>query len=393
MAQTFIQIMRERGFIRDITDETTMSKLGANAIHAYIGFDLTAPSLHVGSLIQLMVARWLLKTGNHVTILLGSATTKIGDPSGKDTQRPVLPLETIEQNRVGIKTVIQRVLGNETDINFVDNADWFGREPSFIDFLSEYGPHFTINRMMSFESVKRRLDRQQPLTFLEFCYMLMQAVDFRVLHQQGINMQIGGSDQWGNIINGVDLIHKLDGETAHAFTTPLLTDSAGNKIGKTSGKPVWLNGEMTSPFELFQFFRNIDDNLVTQFFLLFTEFKVENIGYFLTKGINEAKKMLAHMVVMTVHGVAAADDVVRQAEAIFEQNDLSLFPRVQASNGSTVVDVISRQFGKSKSEARRLIAGGAVTLDTVKLVEDVILPLSESVLRVGKKNVVVVEVE
>lgn len=385
----FMQIMQERGFIHDRNFETAPEQ-----IVAYIGFDLTAPSLHVGSLIQLMVLRWLQKTGHRPIALLGEATTKIGDPSGKDETRKMLSPEQIEENHDGIAAVIRQVVPG---IEFVTNDDWFeGHSPSFMGFLGEYGPHFTINRMMTFESVKRRLDRQQPLTFLEFCYMLLQAVDFRELHKRvGANMQIGGSDQWGNIINGAEIIRRMDGARVCAFTTPLLTDRDGNKMGKSQGRPIWLDAESTPVFDFFQYWRNCDDADAERFYKLFTETAMSSINAMFgphpvtgeRMDINKVKKALAFDITQIVHGKAAAQAALDQSEAIYERGDTSgLAAAITATGRAALVDMmVAAGLADSKGAARRLITGNGVSVDGEKVSDTTMMLDTDSVIKAGKK--------
>lgn len=390
----FMQIMQERGFIHDRNFEAAPEQ-----IVAYIGFDLTAPSLHVGSLIQLMVLRWLQKTGHRPIALLGEATTKIGDPSGKDETRKMLSPEQIAENHDGIAAVIRQVVPG---IEFVTNDDWFeGHSPSFMGFLGEYGPHFTINRMMTFESVKRRLDRQQPLTFLEFCYMLLQAVDFRELHKRvGANMQIGGSDQWGNIINGAEIIRRMDGARVCAFTTPLLTDRDGNKMGKSQGRPIWLDAESTPVFDFFQYWRNCDDADVRRFFLLFTDFHPQTVSALLddpTGGtdINDVKKLLATEITKIVHGEDAAKAALDQSVAIYERGDTSgLAAAITATGRAALVDMmVAAGLAESKGAARRLITGNGVSVDGEKVSDTTMMLDTDSVIKAGKKPPVKIAIQ
>ena len=382
--------MHERGFIKDTSFEVeTISD--DMQFTAYIGFDLTAPSLHVGSLIQLMVLRWLQKEGHRPIALLGEATTRIGDPSGKDASRPMMTIPEIADNRSGIAATIRQIV---PDIELVTNDDWFeASRPSFMEFITEYGPHFTINRMMTFDSVKRRLDGQSPLTFLEFCYMLLQAVDFRELHNRiGVNMQIGGSDQWGNIVNGLEIIRRKDGDEVFAMTTPLLLDSEGSKMGKSQGKPVWLDPVMTSPFDFFQFWRNVDDADVERFLLLFTEQSVDWCHDMVTpvknnepRDINKAKAELAFLVTEIVHGTELAKLAWEQSRTLFEQNELVATETISAIPGSTLVEImILTNNAKSKSAAKRLLIQNGVAVDGQKATQDFV-PENDFILRVGKR--------
>ncbi len=379
--------MQERGFLKDrsFDVEAFQRHFDDRPIVAYIGFDLTATSLHVGSLIQLMVLRHLARTGNRSVVLMGDATTRIGDPSDKDTQRPMLDQVTIARNSRSISKLIRNIVPEAT---FVSNAEWFnGDSPSFMDFVSGYGQHFTINRMLTFDSVKRRLDRKQPLTFLEFTYMLLQAVDFRQLHiKHEVNLQIGGSDQWGNILNGVELIRRMDAAEVFGMTTPLLLDSAGNKMGKTSGKPLWLDAGMTDPFTFFQYWRNVADSDVERFFLLFTDKPVEDIPAGLVD-INEAKKELAYLITEIVHGDRAAAGALRMAEAIFERGDTTeLPPAATLTQPSKLIDIlVAAGLAESKSAARRLVLQNAVSVDSTKVIDPDQLFDQEIIIRAGKK--------
>ncbi len=409
----FITIMRDRGFIKDASFDIAefQRHFSDKPIVAYIGFDLTAPSLHVGSLIQLMVLRWLKKTGprtgNMPLVLMGEATTRIGDPSGKDSARQMLSSEQIDQNRTNIVRVIDRIVG-QTKI--VSNAKWFhDNGPSFMSFLTEYGPHFTINRMMTFDSVKSRLDREQPLTLLEFSYMLLQAVDFLELNRRyNVNMQIGGSDQWGNICNGLDIIRRKEpDQTVFAMTTPLLLDSSGNKMGKSQGKPIWLDAEMTSVFDFFQYWRNVDDADVDRFLLLFTDdthaaalneqfayaADVANDPAATARFINRRKEMLAFWVTEMVHGQEAAEQALEQAKAIFERGDMMVTARsITVSGQANLVSLLVQAgLASSKSDAKRLIAGNAISIDGVKVSDDQIIE-RPTVLKAGKQAPVKVEV-
>ena len=317
MESELLTTLEERGFIHQATNLEGLDEFASkNPVVAYIGFDLTADSLHVGSLIQIMVLRWLKKLGHKPIVLFGEATTRIGDPSGKSSQRPMLTSEQIEHNREGIMRVIDRLVGH---CHHVTNASWFAEDsPSYTNFLEAYGRHFTINRMLTFDSVKTRLNRNAPLTFLEFNYMLMQAIDFLKLNEkEDCVLQIGGSDQWGNIINGVELIRKINAQEAFGLTTPLMTNSAGEKMGKSAGNAIWLDPDKTSAFEFWQFWRNVEDKKVGEFLKLFTELSMDDIfalEMFSGKEINKAKIALATEVTALVHGRATAEEVARLAQ-------------------------------------------------------------------------------
>ena len=389
-----IHELHDRGFIKDRTFDLGIT----DPIRAYIGFDLTAPSLHVGSLIQLMVLRHLLRCGHTPFVLLGEATTRIGDPSGKDTARPMLDDATIEENRVGITQVIDRVVSSVSPtrpLRHVSNMEWFGDGAyPMLHFMTQYGPHFTINRMLTMDSVQTRLSRQQPLTLLEFSYMLFQAVDFLELKRQyGVTMQIGGSDQWGNIINGVDLIRRLDGDEVMAFTTPLLLDAQGNKMGKSQGQPIWLDPEMTSPFDFFQYWRNCADEDVERFYKLFTEVSLSSINAMFRprvgepKSINVIKKALAYDITTIVHGKAAAQKALDESIAIFETRDITATARsVVARMDETIASyLVSAGLAPSKGAAKRLVAGNGVTINGKQVVDPLAPIPREGVIRVGKQ--------
>lgn len=378
---TFIETMQERGFVKDTSFDPSAAP---DKIIAYIGFDLTAPSLHVGSLIQLMVLRHLRKHGHTPIVVLGEATTRIGDPSGKNSARKMLTSEEIETNRIGIQCVIDRVVG---DIKVVSNADWLNDwGPSFMSFLTDFGPHFTINRMLTFDSVKRRLDAGDPLTFLEFSYMLLQATDFFELNKRfGVNMQIGGSDQWGNMVNGLELIRRMRGTDACVMTTPLLLDSKGEKMGKSQGKPVWLDPAMTTPFDFFQFWRNVADEDVRRFFLLFTELSIGEVDLHMAKDINEAKKTLAFFITKIVHGVDVANRVWDEVTAIFENKEIVASREVTVTSADIISVMVEADLAPSKSQAKRLIAQNAVNINERKVTSiDEIISDGE-ILKVGKQ--------
>ena len=277
----FLRVLQERGFIHQVTDAGALdAKAAAGRIVAYIGFDATAPSLHAGSLVQIMMLHWLQQTGHKPIVLMGGGTTKVGDPSGKDAARQLLDDEVIAANMEGIKRAFSPFLkfgDAPTDAMMVDNDAWLSKY-GYIEFLREFGPHFTINRMLTFDSVRTRLEREQPLSFLEFNYMLMQAVDFLELYRrEGCILQIGGSDQWGNIVNGTDIIRRKAEAEAYGLTTPLLTTSSGAKMGKTAAGAVWLNADMLSPWDYWQYWRNVEDADVGRFLRLFTTLSIDEI--------------------------------------------------------------------------------------------------------------------
>ncbi|MGF1462984.1 MAG: tyrosine--tRNA ligase [Maricaulaceae bacterium] len=379
----FLRHLTQRGFIHQCTDlEGLDARLSEGPIALYCGYDLTAPSLHVGSLISIMMLRWAQKTGNTPIVLLGGATTKVGDPSDKDKQRPLLSEDVIASNKAAIEQVFNHFLdfGDEAGAAFMlNNADWIERL-GYLDFLREYGPHFTINRMLTFESVKRRLDREQPLTFLEFNYMLMQAVDFLELNRlHGCALQIGGSDQWGNIVNGVELARRIAGAETFGLTTPLLTTASGAKMGKTASGAVWLNETLLSAYDYWQFWRNTEDADVGRALKLFTELPLDEIARLAAlegADINEAKKVLAHEATALLHGREAAQSAADTAHATFEAGGAGAdLPRVSVarerlSAGVEVVDLaLEAGLAPSKKEARRQIDGGGLRMNGEKILD------------------------
>jgi tyrosyl-tRNA synthetase len=373
----FLRTMRDRGYIHSISHPAELDEAAAKKeLVGYIGFDATASSLHVGSLIQVMMLRRLQQAGGKPIVVMGGGTTKVGDPSDKDTQRPLLTTEQIQANIASIKTVFEKFLkfgDGPTDAVMVDNAEWLDAL-GYVEFLREFGVHFTINRMLAFESVKLRLDREQPLTFLEFNYMLMQAVDFLELERRfGCNLQMGGSDQWGNILNGVELIRRVDQKPAFALTTPLLSTASGAKMGKTVSGAVWLNADMRSPYEFWQFWRNTEDADVGRFLRLFTDLPLEEIARLEAlpgAEINEAKKVLANETTRMLHGEEAAQTAAKAAEAAFEQGKLSAdLPTVEIKaadlEAGIMLAALAHDAGLagSRGEARRLAQGGGLRVN------------------------------
>ncbi len=325
----FLRTLQARGYIHQITHPAELdAAAAAGVVTGYIGFDATAPSLHVGSLIQIMMLRRLQQAGGKPIVLMGGGTTKVGDPTGKDTSRPQLTDETIQSNIASIRTVFEKFLtfgDGPTDAVMVDNDAWLSTY-GYVEFLREYGTHFTINRMLAFDSVKLRLEREQPMTFLEFNYMLMQSVDFLELNRaRGCTLQMGGSDQWGNIVSGVDLVRRVDHKAAFGLTTPLLTTASGGKMGKTAQGAVWLNAEQLSPYDYWQFWRNADDADVGKFLRLFTDLPLDEIARLESlegAGINDAKKTLADAATTMLHGADAAATARAAAEGAFERGEV-----------------------------------------------------------------------
>jgi len=379
----FLNIMIDRGFVHQCTDPSGLDgALEERIIPTYIGFDCTAESLHVGSLVQIMMLRHLQKTGHKPIVLMGGATTRIGDPTGRDESRKMLTDEQIQQNMDGIKKVFEKYLSfgdGPTDATMVNNADWLN-QLNYIDFLRDMGVHFTINRMLTFDSVKLRLDREQPMTFLEFNYMILQGYDFLELNRRyKCALQLGGSDQWGNIINGVELNRRVDQKEAFGLTTPLITLANGQKMGKSAGGAIWLNEDMLSPYEFWQFWRNTMDEDVVKFLKLFTELpldRIEELGALEGAEINEAKKVLAHEVTSLCHGEDVALAAQETARKAFEEKSLSAdLPKVSVEesvlNSGVPVSVlfVTAGLAKSKGEARRLIKQGGGRLNDEKITD------------------------
>ncbi|MCR9127672.1 MAG: tyrosine--tRNA ligase [Rhodobacteraceae bacterium] len=377
----FVAVMIERGFLADCTDYQGLDEaLVKGGQPGYIGFDATAPSLHVGSLIQIMMLRWLQRTGNKPITLMGGGTTKVGDPSFRADERPLLTPEAIADNIAGIKRVFSAYLtygDGPTDALMIDNSEWLD-DLNYLSFLRDIGRHFSINRMLSFESVKSRLDREQSLSFLEFNYMILQAYDFMELHRRyGCILQMGGSDQWGNIVNGIDLTRRVVDGTVFGLTSPLLTTSDGRKMGKSQSGAVWLNAEMLSPYSFWQFWRNTTDADVGRFLKLYTEVPVDEcnrLGALAGSEINAAKIRLANEVTSLCHGPDAAEAAEQTARAVFEGGGVGddlptlALSRSELGDGISIVQLIVRAgLAKSGKEAKRLIAENGARIDDAPL--------------------------
>lgn len=376
----FMRVMFERGFVADCTDYQALDEaLLKGVVPAYIGYDATAPSLHVGHLMNIMVLRWLQKTGHKPITLMGGGTTKVGDPSFRSEERPLLTPEAIDKNIGGLKQVFARYLSygeGKTDAIMLNNAEWLDGL-NYLDFLRDIGRHFSVNRMLSFESVKSRLDREQSLSFLEFNYMILQAYDFLEIHRRyGCLLQMGGSDQWGNIINGIDLTRRVIDQEIFGLTTPLLTTSDGRKMGKSASGAVWLNGDMLSPYEFWQFWRNTTDADVGRFLKIFTELPVEEcdrLGSLGGSEINEAKIQLANIATTLLHGAEAAAAAEATAREVFEKGGIGDdLPTVtleagELAEGVGIVQLFVRAgLAASGKDAKRLIAeGGAKVNDEI----------------------------
>ena len=402
----FLRVLDERGFIHQISDPEGLDALAAKGrISGYVGYDATATSIHIGNLITVTMLYWLQETGHQAISLMGGGTSMVGDPSFRDDQRKLLTSEQIETNIAGIKKVYGNILdyGGSNPAIMVNNADWL-LKLNYVEFLRDVGRHFSVNRMLSFDSVKLRLDREQSLSFLEFNYMIMQGYDFTELNRRyGTVLQMGGSDQWGNIINGVDLNHRMGGEQLYALTTPLLTKASGEKMGKSASGAVWLNGDLFSPYDFWQYFRNTEDADVGKFLKIFTRLPLDEIAKLAALGgneINEAKKVLATEVTAIVHGRAAAEQAAATATNTFEAGgiDLSLptteVGRQALAEGIGILNaIVAAGLAGSNGEARRHIQSGAVRVNDVVVEDDKLnlgtdALLSEGVIKlsVGKKR-------
>ena len=404
---TLIDELKYRGFINQCTDEDGLIKLlNSEKLSFYIGFDCTAKSLHVGSLIQIMIMRIFQKYGHTPIILIGKGTTRIGDPSGKDETRKILSEEEINENAINLVEVFKKYLNLNTGENKAivkDNSDWLDKL-NYVNFLRDYGKHFTINKMLTFDSVKLRLDREQSLSFVEFNYMIFQAYDFLELHKRNnCLLQIGGSDQWGNIVNGIELIRRVTGNDSYGLTTPLLTNANGEKMGKTASGAVWLNEDHLSPYDYWQFWRNVDDRDVIKFLKLFTDldenFISECEGKIKTN-INDVKIILANEATKMLHGQEKTNIAEQTAKEIFQdKGPASGMPTLQLDADSIEDEVyiydliVKMKFASSKTESRKLIRGNGVKLNK-EIVRDEMQSLklkdlidaNETVISVGKKK-------
>ena len=398
----FIREFKDRGFFYQCTDEAELSNvLNKKSIKGYIGFDCTAQSLHVGSLLQIMCLRQLQKHGHQPIVLLGGGTTRIGDPSGKDKTRKILDENEIEKNIKSIELVLKKYLNTEnkqTSPIFVNNYSWL-KELNYISFLRDIGKHFTINKMLSFDSVKLRLDREQSLSYMEFNYMILQAYDFLELNKkQNCLLQIGGSDQWGNIVNGVDLIKRYSSKEVFGLTTPLITLASGAKMGKTESGAVWLDKNLLSAYDYWQFWRNTDDQDVSKFLKMFTDLSLEKIEEIKNENINDLKILLANEATKMLHGEIETKKVEELAKSTFKENSTGEhLPSIKIGSdliGKDIISLIEHTNNElSKSEIRRLIQNNGIKIDNEKI-EDGKLLISKKLfenkgfikLSVGKKK-------
>jgi tyrosyl-tRNA synthetase len=406
----FLKEFKDRGFFYQCTNEEELSSLmDKEKIKAYIGFDCTAESLHVGSLLQIMCLRLLQKNGHRPIVLLGGGTTRIGDPSGKDKTRKILSEEEIEKNIKNIKNILKKFLDNdnpETKPIFVNNYTWL-KDLNYISFLRDIGKHFTINRMLTFDSVKLRLDREQSLSYMEFNYMILQAYDFLELSKkENCTLQIGGSDQWGNIVNGVELIKRYSNKQSYGLTTPLITLATGAKMGKSENGAIWLDEKFLSAYDYWQFWRNTDDRDVIKFLKNFTDIEIEDIKKIENDNINDLKILLANETTSMLYGKDAAKNSEQAAKEAFSGNSLgSSLPSVKINskninNKLDIIDlVILSKLEKSKSEIRRLIKGSAVKINDKVISDEKLIITNEDFnenylkLSIGKKRHLKIELD
>ncbi len=373
----FLRTLDERGFIHQVSDEAGLDELFAKeTVTAYIGFDPTAPSLHAGGLIQIMMLHWMQQTGHQPISLMGGGTGMVGDPSFKDDARQLMTVDTIESNIASIKRVFSNYLSygeGQRDAKMINNGDWL-RDLNYLEFLRDVGRHFSVNRMLSFDSVKTRLDREQSLSFLEFNYMILQAYDFVELNKRyGCRLQMGGSDQWGNIVNGIDLGHRMGTPQLYALTSPLLTTSSGAKMGKSLNGAVWLNPDMLSAYDFWQYWRNTEDADVSRFLKLYTTLPMGEIARLSALGgseINEVKKILATEVTAMLHGRENAEQAAETARKTFEEGALSdNLPTIEVAKNELEAGIgllaliVKAGLATSNGEARRHIQGGAVKIN------------------------------
>jgi tyrosyl-tRNA synthetase len=384
----FLNVLAERGFIHQVSEPDALDQLAkSQAITAYIGFDCTAASLHIGSLLPIMMLHWLQQTGHRPIALMGGGTTRVGDPSGKDESRRILTDAMIEENLTGIRAVFSKFLkfegqvfnGQAGNALMANNADWLN-SLNYIDFLRDVGRHFSVNRMLSFDSVKMRLDRQQELSFLEFNYMILQAYDFVELNKRtGCVLQMGGSDQWGNIVNGIDLGRRMTNVQLFALTSPLITTGSGAKMGKTAAGAVWLNADLVSPYDYWQYWRNTEDGDVSRFLKLFTVLPLDEIGRLAAlqgSEINEAKKVLATEATALVHGRSAADAAADTSRRTFEEGThAENLPTVEIAtadmaNLGVLAAFVRAGLVSSNGEARRQIKGGGLKVNDTTVTDE-----------------------
>ena len=388
----YIQLFKDRNLFNQCTNEIELNNLlNKKKIIFYIGFDATADALHAGSLVQLRAIKTLIKHGHQAIVLLGGGTTKIGDPSGKDTSRQILTYETIQKNIENFKRIFEHYFRDfKENIKFINNDQWLDKL-NYIELLRDLGSQVSINRMLTFESVKERLKREQSLSFLEFNYMILQSYDFLHLNKnENCELQIGGSDQWGNIVLGMEIISKINKKDAFGLTTPLLTSSTGKKMGKTEQGAVWIDQNKYSSYDFYQYWRNVDDNDVEKLLLIFSDLDKEEIKMYIKEDINNAKKKLAYLVTTDCHSENSAQEAEEKARSIFENNSYDNIDEINFKIDSKLIDTLtSNSTVSSKSEAKRLIEGGGIKIDDDQI-NDINLTIdksyNEKILKIGKKK-------
>ena len=388
----YIQLFKDRNLFNQCTNEIELNNLlNKKKIIFYIGFDATADALHAGSLVQLRAIKTLIKHGHQAIVLLGGGTTKIGDPSGKDASRQILTYETIQKNIENFKRIFEHYFRDfKENIKFINNDQWLDKL-NYIELLRDLGSQVSINRMLTFESVKERLKREQSLSFLEFNYMILQSYDFLHLNKhENCELQIGGSDQWGNIVLGMEIISKINKKDAFGLTTPLLTTSTGKKMGKTEQGAVWIDQNKYSSYDFYQYWRNVDDNDVEKLLLIFSDLDKEEIKILIKKDINNAKKKLAYLVTTDCHSESSAQEAEEKARSIFENNSYDNIDEINFKIDTKLIDTLtSNSTVSSKSEAKRLIEGGGIKIDDDQI-NDINLTIdksyNEKILKIGKKK-------
>ena len=388
----YIQLFKDRNLFNQCTNEIELNNLlNKKKIIFYIGFDATADALHAGSLVQLRAIKTLIKHGHQAIVLLGGGTTKIGDPSGKDASRQILTYETIQTNIENFKRIFEHYFRDfKENIKFINNDQWLDKL-NYIELLRDLGSQVSINRMLTFESVKERLKREQSLSFLEFNYMILQSYDFLHLNKhENCELQIGGSDQWGNIVLGMEIISKINKNDAYGLTTPLLTTSTGKKMGKTEQGAVWIDQNKYSSYDFYQYWRNVDDNDVEKLLLIFSDLDKEEIKILIKEDINNAKKKLAYLVTTDCHSESSAQEAEEKARSIFENNSYDNIDEINFKIDSKLIDTLtSNSTVSSKSEAKRLIEGGGIKIDDDQI-NDINLTIdksyNEKILKIGKKK-------
>ena len=388
----YIQLFKDRNLFNQCTNEIELNNLlNKKKIIFYIGFDATADALHAGSLVQLRAIKTLIRHGHQAIVLLGGGTTKIGDPSGKDASRQILTYETIQKNIENFKRIFEHYFRDfKENIKFINNDQWLDKL-NYIELLRDLGSQVSINRMLTFESVKERLKREQSLSFLEFNYMILQSYDFLHLNKhENCELQIGGSDQWGNIVLGMEIISKINKKDAFGLTTPLLTTSTGKKMGKTEQGAVWIDQNKYSSYDFYQYWRNVDDNDVEKLLLIFSDLDKEEIKILIKEDINNAKKKLAYLVTTDCHSESSAQEAEEKARSIFENNSYDNIDEINFKIDSKLIDTLtSNSTVSSKSEAKRLIEGGGIKIDDDQI-NDINLTIdksyNEKILKIGKKK-------